>query len=59
MKFLLPIIVLCFTRGERSLVKQQKVSMYFDHDCFQKFLLLFISLSTAQIVKKSCILSGN
>ena len=43
---------------KESLVKHQKVSNYYDHDCLQNFLFLFISLLTAPIVKNKCILAG-
>ena len=35
---------------KESLVKHLKVSKYYDHDCLQNFILLFMSLSTVQIV---------
>ena len=35
-----------------------KVSKYYDRDCLQNFLLLFMSLLTAPIVKNSLILAG-
>ena len=31
-------------------MKHLKVSKYYDHDCLQNFILLFMSLSTVQIV---------
>ena len=36
---------------KESLVKHQKVSKYYENDYLQNFLLLFISLLTAPIVK--------
>ena len=36
-------------------VKYQKVSKYYVHDCLQDFLLLFMFLLTALIVKNSLI----
>ena len=41
-----------------NLVKHQKVSEYYDHDCLRNFLLLFISLLTASIVRNSHLLAG-
>ena len=38
-------------------VKYQKVSKYYVHDCLQDFLLLFMFLLTALIVKNSLILA--
>ena len=36
---------------KEDLVKHQKVSKYYENDCLQNFLLLFMSLLTASIVK--------
>ena len=38
---------------EENLVKHQKVSKHYENDCLQSFLLLFMSLLTAPIVKNS------
>ena len=35
-----------------------KVSKYYEHDCLQNFILLFMSLLTALIVKGSHFLAG-
>ena len=40
------------------MVKHQKVSKYYDQYCLQNFILLFMSLLTAPIVKNSHILAG-
>ena len=48
--------MLHFTCGEKKKVKYQKVSKYV-HDCLQDFLLLFMFLLTAPIVKKRHILA--
>ena len=42
------------------MVKYQKVSKLYDHDCLQNFILLFMSLmlKTAFIVKNSHIFAG-
>ena len=39
--------------GKENLVKHQKVSKHYENDCVQNFLLLFISLLTALVVKNS------
>ena len=46
--------------GEQNMVKYQKVSKLYDHDCLQNFILLFMSLmlKTAFIVKNSHIFAG-
>ena len=36
---------------KEDLVKHQKVSKYYEKDCLQNFLMLFMSLLTASIVK--------
>ena len=36
---------------EENLVKYQKVSIYYENDCLQNFILLFMPLLTAPIVK--------
>ena len=36
---------------EENLVKHQKVTKYYKNDCLKKFLSLFMSISTAQVVK--------
>ena len=36
----------------------QKVSKYYEHDCLQNFLLYFMPLLTALIIKKAHILAG-
>ena len=40
-----------------NLVKYQKVSKSYAHDCLQNFLFLFVSLLTASVVKNSHILA--
>ena len=40
---------------KENLVKYQKVSKYCEHGCLQSFILIFMSLLTARIVKKSYI----
>ena len=40
------------------MVKYQKVSKLYDHDCLQNFLLLFMSFLTAFIGKNSHISAG-
>ena len=45
-------------RQNENLLKPQKVSKYYEHDCLRKFLLLFMSLLTALIVKSSHILAA-
>ena len=48
----------CQMTGEKEkLVKYQKNSKYYENDCLQNFILLFISLSTVPIVKNSHILA--
>ena len=44
--------------GKEYLVKYQKVSKHYVQDCLQNFLLLFMILFTASIVKGSHILAG-
>ena len=39
--------------GKGNLVKHQNVSKYYENDCLQKFILLFMSLLTAEFVKRS------
>ena len=39
--------------GKENLVKHQKLSKYYENDCLQNFLLLFMSLLTAKFVKNS------
>ena len=56
---LLLIITLSFTCGERKIcLTIKQVSKYYKHDCLQNFLLLFMSLLTALIVKNSHIFQG-
>ena len=38
---------------KEDVVNHQKVSKYYENDCLQHFLLLFMSLLTAIIVKNS------
>ena len=38
---------------KENLVKHQKVSKYYENDCLQNFLSLFMSLLTAKFVKSS------
>ena len=45
-------------RQKENLLKPQKVSKYYEHDFLRKFLLLFMSLLTALIVKSSHILAA-
>ena len=43
-----------FTGGERkNLLKHQKVSKYYENDCFQDFLQLLMSLLTAKFIENS------
>ena len=42
---------------KKNLVEYQKVSKYYDHDCLQIFLLLFMSLLTVSIVQSNHILA--
>ena len=44
--------------SQENLVKYQKVLKYYVHDFLQNFLLLFMFLLTAPIVKRSHILAG-
>ena len=46
-------------RWKENLVKHQRVWKYYENDCLQNFLLLFISLLTAPIVKKKSYLGYN
>ena len=39
--------------SKENLVKSQKVSKYYDHDCLQNFLLISTPLLIGPIVKKS------
>ena len=43
---------------KENLRNHQKVSNYYEHDCLQNFLLLFMSLLTALIVRNSHTLDG-
>ena len=43
---------------KENLLNHQKVSKYYEHDCLQSFFPLFMSLSTASVVKNSHILAG-
>ena len=43
---------------KENLLNDQKVSKNYEHDCLKDFLLIFISLLTASIVKNSHILTG-
>ena len=36
---------------KENLVKHQNISKYYDNDCLQKFLLFFMSLLTAPLIK--------
>ena len=47
----------CHLWGKESLLNHQKVLKYYENDCLQKFILLFMSLLTALIVKNSLILA--
>ena len=38
---------------KENLVKHPKVSKYYEADCLQNFILLFMFLLTAKLVKKS------
>ena len=50
-------LALRFTCGKKKMEKkQQKVSKIYIHDCSQNFILLFMSLLTAGIVKNNHIL---
>ena len=55
---LLLINTLPFTCGERKICSIIKVPKYYEHDCLQNFILLFIPLLTAFVVKNSHILAG-
>ena len=46
------MIALRFTCGERkeNLMKHQKVSKYYDHDCLKNIILFYMFLLTAKIV---------
>ena len=44
--------------SKENLVKYQKVSKYYVHDCLNYFLLLFMPLLTAPIVKSGHVLAG-
>ena len=46
---------LCWTE---NLLNHEKVSKYYEYDCLQNFILLFIPLLTTLIVKNSLILAG-
>ena len=39
--------------GKKNFLNDQIVSKYYEHDCLQRFVLLFISLLTDLIVKNS------
>ena len=43
---------------KENLLNHQKVSKYYEHDCMQKILLLFMALWTALVVKNNHILAG-
>ena len=43
---------------KENLVKHQKVSKYYDCDCLQNIILLFMSLLTGPVVKNSHLLAG-
>ena len=43
-------------RWKKDLVKHQKFSKYYENDCLQNFLSLFMFLSTAKVLKNSHIL---
>ena len=43
---------------KKNLLNHQKVSKYYEHDCLQNFVLLFMSLLTTFIVKNSHVLIG-
>ena len=42
---------------KKNLLNYQKVSKYYEHDCLQNFILLFMSLLTVLIVKNAHILA--
>ena len=42
---------------KKSLLKHQKVSKYYDHDCLQNFFLLLMPLLLAPIIKNRHILA--
>ena len=42
---------------KKNLLNHQRVSNYYEQDCLQNFLLFFMSLLTALIVKNSHILA--
>ena len=48
--------MLCFTCAERNFAQTTSLK-YYEHDCLQNFLLLYMSLLTALIVKNSHILA--
>ena len=43
---------------KENLLKHQKVSSHYEHDCLQKFLSLVLSLLTTLIVQNSHVLAG-
>ena len=50
--------MLRFTCGEKEICSTIKCPKYYEHNYLQNFLLLFMSLLTALIVKNSHILAG-
>ena len=44
-------------QGKENLRKRQRVSKYYENDCLQNFILHFVSLLTAKLVKNSNILA--
>ena len=49
-------MTLRFGCGKKNLLNHHKVSQFFEYDCLQSFLLLFMSLLTTLIVKNSYII---
>ena len=43
----------CIASCNNNAVKHQKVPLYYFHDCLKNFILLFMSLLTAQVVRNS------
>ena len=58
MKFIINKHALFHLWQKELLLNHQKVSKYYEHDCLQNFILLFMSLVIALIVKNSHILAG-
>ena len=51
-------MTLRFGCGKKNLLNHHKASQFFEYDCLQSFLLLFMSLLTTLIVKNSYIFPG-